>query len=91
MTAFSFILGVIPLVIATGAGAASRVSLGTAVFGGMLLATIGGLIITPFLYYMVASFSEKLGGKKSPADPPPVAPGPPEPTNAEPFSTGVES
>jgi HAE1 family hydrophobic/amphiphilic exporter-1 len=53
MTAFSFILGVIPLVIATGAGAASRVSLGTAVFGGMLFATIGGLIITPFLFFMV--------------------------------------
>jgi len=69
MTAFSFILGVIPLVIATGAGAASRVSLGTAVFGGMLLATIGGLIITPYLYYMVASFSEKIGGKKTPTEP----------------------
>ena len=53
MTAFSFILGVIPLVVATGAGAASRVSLGTAVFGGMLFATIGGLIITPFLFYVV--------------------------------------
>ncbi|HSN53309.1 MAG TPA: multidrug efflux RND transporter permease subunit [Candidatus Sulfomarinibacteraceae bacterium] len=53
MTAFSFILGVIPLVVATGAGAASRVSLGTAVFGGMLFATVGGLIITPFLFYLV--------------------------------------
>lgn len=60
MTAFSFILGVVPLVIATGAGAASRVALGTAVFGGMLLATVGGLIITPYLYYMVA----RLGGTK---------------------------
>ncbi len=53
MTAFSFILGVIPLVIATGAGAASRVSLGTAVFGGMLFATTGGLVITPFLFFIV--------------------------------------
>jgi len=53
MTAFSFILGVMPLVVATGAGAASRVSLGTAVFGGMLFATVGGLIITPFLFYAV--------------------------------------
>jgi len=75
MTAFSFILGVIPLVIATGAGAASRVSLGTAVFGGMLLATVGGLIITPYLYYMVASFSEKTGGEKPPEEPKPVAAG----------------
>jgi multidrug efflux pump subunit AcrB len=66
MTAFSFILGVMPLVVATGAGAASRVSLGTAVFGGMLLATVGGLIITPYLYYVVQSLSEKLGRTKEP-------------------------
>jgi len=70
MTAFSFILGVIPLVIATGAGAASRVSLGTAVFGGMLLATIGGLIITPYLYYMVARLTEKKSDVQ-PSDEPP--------------------
>ncbi len=62
MTAFSFILGVMPLVVATGAGAASRVSLGTAVFGGMLLATVGGLIITPFLYFVVQAASDKLRG-----------------------------
>ena len=42
MTALSFVLGVMPLVQATGAGAASRVSLGTAVFGGMLVAAVGG-------------------------------------------------
>jgi HAE1 family hydrophobic/amphiphilic exporter-1 len=71
MTAFSFILGVIPLVIATGAGAASRVSLGTAVFGGMLLATVGGLIITPYLYYIVQTLSDKMGKKKS-AEPTPA-------------------
>jgi len=72
MTAFSFILGVMPLVVATGAGAASRVSLGTAVFGGMLLATAGGLIITPFLYYVVQTASDKLGGKKSSETPSPT-------------------
>jgi len=71
MTAFSFILGVIPLVIATGAGAQSRVSLGTAVFGGMLLGTVGGLIVTPFLYFSVQSLSEKLGRRK-PAEPAPA-------------------
>jgi HAE1 family hydrophobic/amphiphilic exporter-1 len=59
MTALSFILGVIPLVVATGAGAASRVSLGTAVFGGMLFATVGGLIITPFLFYLVRRLSSR--------------------------------
>ena len=47
MTALSFILGVIPLVIASGAGANSRVSLGSAVFGGMLAATIFGVFMIP--------------------------------------------
>jgi len=63
MTAFSFILGVMPLVVATGAGAVSRRSLGTAVFGGMLVATVAGVFVIPFLYYGVQSMSEKLGGK----------------------------
>jgi len=53
MTAFSFILGVLPLLIATGAGAVSRRALGTAVFGGMLLATVAGVFFIPFLYYVV--------------------------------------
>jgi len=82
MTAFSFILGVIPLVIATGAGAASRVSLGTAVFGGMLLATIGGLIITPYLYYMVARLSEKKGDATPSTEPP---------SETQPIDVGAES
>jgi HAE1 family hydrophobic/amphiphilic exporter-1 len=59
MTAFSFILGVIPLVIASGAGARSRVSLGTAVFGGMLAATVLGIFFIPFLYYVVQSLTER--------------------------------
>ncbi|MCZ6756198.1 MAG: multidrug efflux RND transporter permease subunit [Gemmatimonadetes bacterium] len=53
MTAFSFILGVIPLMIATGAGAKSRVSLGTGVFGGMLVYTILGVFFIPSLYAVV--------------------------------------
>jgi len=53
MTTFSFILGMIPLVLATGAGARSRVSLGTAVFGGMLVYTILGVFFIPFLYVVV--------------------------------------
>ncbi|MBW8036561.1 MAG: hydrophobe/amphiphile efflux-1 family RND transporter, partial [Planctomycetes bacterium] len=64
MTAFSFILGVIPLVIASGAGAASRRSLGTAVFGGMLAATIFGVFLIPVLYVIIQAFSEKIA--KSP-------------------------
>ena len=59
MTAFSFILGVIPLVIATGAGANSRRALGTAVFGGMLVATIIGVILIPVLYVVVQRVGER--------------------------------
>jgi HAE1 family hydrophobic/amphiphilic exporter-1 len=67
MTAFSFILGVMPLLFATGAGAASRVSLGTAVFGGMVFATVFGIFVIPWLYYVVQSLSDKMGGKKASA------------------------
>jgi len=53
MTAFAFILGVSPLVIAAGAGGASRQSLGTTVFGGMLAATVFGLVFTPVFYVTI--------------------------------------
>lgn len=59
MTAFSFILGVVPLVIASGAGAASRHSLGTSVFGGMLVATILGCYVTPALYVIFRKLSRE--------------------------------
>jgi HAE1 family hydrophobic/amphiphilic exporter-1 len=62
MTAFSFILGVIPLVIASGAGAASRVSLGSAVFGGMLVGIIGMVLLTPVYYLVIQNIAEKFGG-----------------------------
>ncbi|MFV2071652.1 MAG: efflux RND transporter permease subunit, partial [Thermoanaerobaculales bacterium] len=65
MTAFSFILGVMPLLFATGAGAASRVALGTAVFGGMVFATFFGIFVIPWLYFVVQSLSEKVGGKRA--------------------------
>jgi HAE1 family hydrophobic/amphiphilic exporter-1 len=63
MTAFSFILGVIPLLIASGAGAASRQSLGTAVFGGMLVATVTGVFFIPVLYVVVVHTVARLTGK----------------------------
>lgn len=63
MTAISFILGVLPLVIATGAGAASRISLGTAVFGGMIVAAIGGTLLVPMFYAVVQHLIE-FGRKK---------------------------
>jgi hydrophobe/amphiphile efflux-1 (HAE1) family protein len=59
MTSFAFILGVLPLVIATGAGAEMRQSLGTAVFFGMLGVTIFGLIFTPVFYVVVRKFAAK--------------------------------
>jgi HAE1 family hydrophobic/amphiphilic exporter-1 len=59
MTSFAFILGVLPLMIATGAGAEMRQSLGTAVFCGMLGVTIFGLIFTPVFYVVVRRFAAK--------------------------------
>jgi hydrophobe/amphiphile efflux-1 (HAE1) family protein len=63
MTALSFILGVVPLVVASGAGAAARRSLGTAVFGGMLVATALSLVLVPALYVLVQGAAEWLGGR----------------------------
>jgi hydrophobe/amphiphile efflux-1 (HAE1) family protein len=59
MTAFTFILGVLPLVIATGAGAGSRRAIGTTVFSGMLAATVAGIFLIPPLYYAFQAFREK--------------------------------
>ncbi|MBI1353705.1 MAG: multidrug efflux RND transporter permease subunit [Acidobacteria bacterium] len=59
MTAFSFIFGVFPLVVATGAGAASRRSLGTAVFGGMIVATVLGVFMTPVFYSWMQKLSKR--------------------------------
>ena len=72
MTALSFLLGVIPLVIASGAGANSRVSLGTAVFGGMFLATVAGVFMIPWLYVVVQTAAEKMSRKKVAPTPPPT-------------------
>jgi len=60
MTAFAFILGVLPLMIATGAGAASRQAIGTAVFFGMIGNTFLGLIFTPVLYVVIQATTEKV-------------------------------
>lgn len=61
MTAISFILGILPLLVASGAGAASRQALGTAVFGGMSAATVVGVFLTPMLFVLIQSLTE-LGG-----------------------------
>ncbi len=59
MTAFSFILGVLPLVLAAGAGAGARRSLGTAVFGGMIAATILGTLLVPAFYVIIQALRER--------------------------------
>jgi hypothetical protein len=66
MTSFAFILGVVPLVIATGAGAETRRSLGTAVFAGMLGVTLFGIFLTPVFFHVLGWFG---GGKLAPQSP----------------------
>jgi multidrug efflux pump subunit AcrB len=65
MTTLSFVLGVIPLVVASGAGAASRWSLGTAVFAGMSTATVLSVFFIPVLYYAIEMLLEKLRGPRA--------------------------
>lgn len=59
MTSIAFVLGVTPLVFATGAGSAARNSLGTVVFGGMIVSTILNLFVTPTLYVIIATLETK--------------------------------
>ncbi len=61
MTSIAFVLGVTPLVFATGAGSAARNSLGTAVFGGMIVSTALNLFVTPVLYVLIASIEDRFG------------------------------
>jgi hydrophobe/amphiphile efflux-1 (HAE1) family protein len=68
MTSFAFILGVLPLVLATGAGAEMRRALGTAVFYGMLGVTVFGLIFTPVFYVVIRKFSERKKAATQPTD-----------------------
>jgi multidrug efflux pump len=59
MTSFAFILGVVPLVLATGAGAEMRTALGIAVFSGMLGVTIFGIFLTPVFYFVMRWIVER--------------------------------
>src|SRR4029079_5978293 len=72
MTSLAFILGVVPLVFAAGAGAEMRQSLGTAVFSGMLGVTLFGLIFTPVFYVLVRGFAARR--RPDAQSEPPVAP-----------------
>ncbi len=86
MTSFAFILGVVPLVIAKGAGAEMRQALGTAVFFGMLGVTFFGLLLTPVFYVVIRKLTERAvpAASETPAPLPslPIAPGTPSVTAA---------
>jgi HAE1 family hydrophobic/amphiphilic exporter-1 len=62
MTSLAFILGVVPLILASGAGAASKVSVGVTVFGGMLAATVLTTLAVPAFYVLIQGLAERFGG-----------------------------
>jgi hydrophobic/amphiphilic exporter-1 (mainly G- bacteria), HAE1 family len=64
MTSFAFILGIMPLVFATGAGALGRRSVGTTIVGGMLLSTVLNLFFIPTLYVILSTLLSQFGGKR---------------------------
>jgi HAE1 family hydrophobic/amphiphilic exporter-1 len=62
MTSLAFILGVLPLAIATGAGQEARHSVGTTVAGGMLVSTFLNILFIPVLYVVIETLRERVGG-----------------------------
>lgn len=70
MTSFAFILGLLPLVRAAGAGAATQRAVGTSVFGGMLMSAAVGIFLIPGLYVIFQTMREKFKGEKGQAKPP---------------------
>jgi multidrug efflux pump len=72
MTSFAFIFGVVPLVLAEGAGAEMRRSLGTAVFSGMLGVTLFGIFLTPVFYYVIQWFSDRRPRRRQEEQPQPM-------------------
>jgi multidrug efflux pump len=74
MTSVAFILGCVPLAIATGASANSRISIGTGVIGGMLAATMLAVFWIPMFYYVIETLAERFARRgKAKAAPPEVA------------------
>jgi multidrug efflux pump subunit AcrB len=65
MTALSFVLGVLPLILSAGPGAASRISIGFVVLGGMVFATFIGIFFIPALYVAMQTFRDKVKGNSS--------------------------
>jgi multidrug efflux pump len=87
MTSFAFILGVLPLVIAHGAGAEMRRALGTAVFAGMIGVTLFGIFLTPVFYSVVRWFSDRKAVEPAPVHESAAAPAG---TIPEPATTAVQ-
>ena len=86
MTALSFVLGILPLVVATGAGAVSRRALGSAILGGMLAAIIVGIVLVPAMYMLLQKLRERIKGESAAgrkmADAAAAKPSPAEPAPA---------
>jgi HAE1 family hydrophobic/amphiphilic exporter-1 len=76
MTSFAFILGVVPLVLSTGAGAAARVSLGVSVLTGMIASTCLAVLFVPSFFVVLQGLEERLKGRKQPAPATQPSPGP---------------
>jgi HAE1 family hydrophobic/amphiphilic exporter-1 len=68
MTAFAFILGVVPLVIASGAGAQGRKVMGMAVFSGMAMATVLGVLLVPMLFVLIEKVTNRKGHGRAPSE-----------------------
>ena len=75
MTSFAFILGCIPLALASGAGAASKIAVGIAVVGGMAAATFFAVFTVPVLFVLIRGLSERIGGAPGPVQTPAPASG----------------
>jgi multidrug efflux pump len=78
MTSFAFVLGTVPLAIASGASANSRHSIGTGVIGGTLAATVIAIFFIPMFYWALETWSAKLFGSKKPAEEPAAGSAPPQ-------------
>ena len=72
MTSFAFLLGILPLVFASGSGANGRHSMGTALFGGLLLSTVLNLFFTPALYLLMQGARARVSSWRRGSERPPV-------------------
>ena len=91
MTSMAFIMGVVPLVISTGAGAEMRHAMGVAVFSGMIGVTLFGLFLTPVFYMLVRALSGNRPLRKSGVHPAPAPTATVTQLHAQPLLPGLEA